>query len=278
MKTYENISFKKVEGHDLYMDIYMPDAENPPLIMWIHGGGWKALNKNWILVRPMLERGYAIASVEYRYADEAEFPAQMYDLKDALLYLKTNAKEYGYDPTKVIVSGDSAGGHLAAMIGVSAGNKDWELTDGDYSIQAAVIFCGPTCMSLDIKNLGPESDGNPFNELIGAPLRSKAGVGRAAMASPVTYVNGTEPPFLLLHGSHDPTVSLFHPRNFRNALEAAGDAVHMYMVPGGVHGLASHIVDDIICEFLDFYIKGITTVIAPDLMPEHDRTIPEVKK
>ena len=86
MKTYLDIPYKKVEGHDLYADFYIPeDVENPPVIMWIHGGGWTELNRKWCLVFPQLERGYAVCSVDYRYADEAVFPAQMMDLKDALL-------------------------------------------------------------------------------------------------------------------------------------------------------------------------------------------------
>ena len=133
MKTYKEISFKKVDGHELYMDIYLPEIDHPPLIMWIHGGGWRELNRNWNLVMPMLDRGYAIASVDYRYSDEGIFPTQMYDLKDALLFLKTHAKDYGYDATKIVVSGDSAGGHLAVMMGVSVGNKDWEKEDDDSS-------------------------------------------------------------------------------------------------------------------------------------------------
>ena len=79
MKSYKDIPFKQVEGHELFLDIYLPeDVQNPPLIMWIHGGGWAMLNRNWNLVMPMLDRGYAIASVDYRYSDEGAFPTQMY--------------------------------------------------------------------------------------------------------------------------------------------------------------------------------------------------------
>ena len=102
--------------------------------------------------------------------------------------------------------------------------------------------------------------------------------GRAALASPDTYVDGTEPPFLILHGSADPTVSPDQSRMLRNALEAAGVPVHMYLVPGGVHGLSGELIDRIIQEFLDYYVKGKTTVITPELTSEHDRTVPVCKK
>ena len=91
---------------------------------------------------------------------------------------------------------------------------------------------------------------------------------------PITYINGTEPPFLILHGSVDPTVSPNQSRALRNALEAAGVPVHMYLVPGGVHGLSGVLIDQIVQEFLDYYVKGKTTVITPQLTSEHDRTIP----
>lgn len=279
MKTYKNISFKKVEGHELYLDVYMPEEQNPPLIMWIHGGGWKELNREWNLIMPMLHRGFAIASVDYRYSDEGAFPTQMYDLKDALLYLKQHAQEYGYDASKVVVSGDSAGGHLAAMVGVSVGNRDWETEDGDYSVQAVVEFCGATLFPPEAR---PENEAEDTKtavpQMLGAPLWSKTSRGRAAVASPLSYVDGTEPPFLILHGSEDPVVPVSNPRALRNALEEAGDAVHMYFVPGGHHGLSGKLVDDIIYEFLQYYLNGVKTVITPELQDCHQRTLPVVKK
>ena len=113
-----------------------------------------------------------------------------------------------------------------------------------------------------------------LEQLLGTGSDSKAFRGRAAFASPTTYINGTEPPFLILHGSVDPTVSPDQSRALRNALEAAGVPVHMYLVPGGVHGLSGALIDQIVQEFLDYYVKGKTTVITPQLTSEHDRTIP----
>lgn len=244
---------------------------NPPVILWIHGGGWKDLNRKWCLVMPQLTRGYAICSVDYRYSDEDIFPAQMLDLKDALLFVKENGEKYGYDGSKVILSGDSAGGHLCSLLGVSAGNRDWEQPGKDYTVQAVVDFCGP----CQLGGLSDEhEDSFVLEQLLGTGSDSKAFRGRAALASPITYINGTEPPFLILHGSVDPTVSPNQSRALRNALEAVGVPVHMYLVPGGVHGLSGVLIDQIVQEFLDYYVKGKTTVITPQLTSEHDRTIP----
>ena len=249
MKTYLDVPFKKVEGHELYADFYIPeDIENPPIILWIHGGAWRELNRKWCLVYPQLKRGYAVCSVDYRYSDEAAFPAQMLDLKEALVFVKANGDTYGYDGSKIILSGDSAGGHLCTLLGVSAGNQDWEKAGEDYSVQAVVEFCGP-CRIGQCAELETGED-RIISQLLGVTGTGKALAGRAAVASPDQS------------------------RALRNALEAARVPVHMYLVPGGVHGLGGRLVDSVIQEFLDYYVKGEVTVETPELQGIHDRTVP----
>ena len=273
MKEYKQVLFKNVEDHGLFMDIFVPeDTENPPLIMWVHGGGWNALNRNWCLVTPQLQRGYAVASVDYRYCDEAPFPEVMRDLKDALLFLKKHGTEYGYDASKIIASGDSAGGHLSSVLAVSAGNSDWEQPGEDYSVQALVDFCGPVSFTALVPS--EPGDRSPVGRVTWHALDDKGIRAKAAEASAETYINGKEPPVLILHGSEDPMVNPSQARAFRNALEAAGDAVHMYYVPGGKHGMSGELLDGIVAEFLDYYIKGVITNIEPQLAPKDDRTVP----
>jgi acetyl esterase/lipase len=277
LKEYKNIPYKKVETRDLYLDIFLPDEENPPLIMWIHGGGWKELNRTWNLAMPMLEKGYAVATVDYRYCDEGQFPTQMLDLKDALLFLKRHAYQYGYNGEKIAVSGDSAGGHLCTLMGVSAGNRDWESTEGDYSVQAVIDMCGPTHLAMSFQGKGEELN-NPIDDLLGLPVTSKTGLARAASASPMTYINGSEPPFLILHGYEDPLVSPEHSRLLRNALERARVPVMMYLIPGAVHAFGGKLVSDLMGEFLDYFLKGIKTVETPEVQKSHYREIPYVRK
>lgn len=276
MKEYKNIAYKRVENRHLYLDIFLPDEENPPLIMWIHGGGWKELNRTWNLAMPMLEKGYAVAAVDYRYCDEGTFPTQMLDLKDALLFLRRQAEHYGYDGRKIAVSGDSAGGHLCTLMGVSAGKRDWEIIEGDYSVQAVIDMCGPTELSMSLLGKEDEPD-NIIAELLGAPVTSERGLSLAASASPITYIDGREPPFLILHGSADPVVSPQHSRLLRNALEEAGVPVMMYLIPGAVHAFGGKLVTDIIGEFLDYYLKGTKTVETPEVQKCHFREIPYVR-
>jgi acetyl esterase/lipase len=277
MKEYRNIPYKKVETRDLYLDIFLPEEQNPPLIMWIHGGGWKELNRTWNLAMPMLEKGYAVAAVDYRYCDEGQFPTQMLDLKDALLFLKKHAEQYGYNGGKIVVSGDSAGAHLCTLMGVSAGNREWETTEEDYSVQAVIDMCGPTELSMFFQNKEEELN-NSIAELLGVPVTSKMALSRSAAASPLTYIDGSEPPFLILHGSEDTVVSPEHSRLLRNALEKAGVPVMMYLIPGAVHAFGGKLVTEIISEFLDYFLKEIKTVEVPSVQKCHCREISYIRK
>ncbi len=278
MKNYNDIKFKVGENRSLYLDLAVPE-DNCPLIMWIHGGAWRGLNRTWNLATPMTSRGYAVATVDYRYSDEAPFPAQMEDLKDALAFLRENADTYGYDGKQIIVSGDSAGGHLASLMGVSVGHQGWERGGADYGVAAVVDFCGPSdfVRMTEPKKRSAEqpADGfDPESKLIGVPSLTPMGRQLSAAASPLTYVHADTPPFLILHGSEDPTVPPDQSRLLRNALEDAGVPVHLYLVPGGVHGLGGKLLYDVIQEFLDYYVKGIETVETPHLEPRHDRPDP----
>ena len=162
--------------------------------------------------------------------------------------------------------------HLCSLLGVSAGNSDWEKAGEDYRVQAVVEFCGPC--RLGDPGHQDTADHDIVRQLLGVSDCGKALAGRGAAASPDTYVDGTEPPFLILHGSADPAVSPDQSRILRNALEAAGVPVHMYLIPGGVHGLGGELVDCVVQEFLDYYIKNRVTVLTPELQPIHDRTVP----
>lgn len=272
MKEWKNILFKTVEERRLYLDLFMPeDAVTPPIIMWVHGGGWNELNRTWSLVMPMLEKGYAIASVDYRYCDEAPFPAQMLDLKDAIVYLRRHAGEYGYDGSKLVLSGDSAGAHLACLAGLSEGNGAWEKPGEDYSVQAIIDISGPASLGDVVPPEAKAGDLGSIEKLLDAPCDSKAFFAAAAAASPLTYIRGGEPPVLIVHGSEDPVVAVTQARKLRNALEAAGDAVHLYYVPGGLHSMGGELLYAVMDEFLRYYLKGEKTVTEPKVLAEHYR-------
>ena len=253
MKEILDIVYRETSDGPLMMDLFLPQGvDNPPLILWIHGGAWQIGDRKWCLLKRQADRGYAVASVDYRLSGTAIFPAQIVDCKEALLFLRANAAQYGYDGSRVAVGGDSAGGHLAALMGTSAGHSHWEPEGADCAVQAVVDFYGPTAFWRDWPNA--RKDNSPEACLIGAPATSMQGRMLAAAASPLTYVDGKEPPFLILHGDCDDTVPYSQSLLLRNALEKAGVSVAMHRVFGGGHGFDSPAANAVVDAFLDRHL------------------------
>ena len=147
----KNMIYASVEGTDLKLDLFIPEkAEGPmPLVVWIHGGGWRSGSKENCRALGLTEYGFAVASINYRLTDVAMFPAQIHDCKAAIRFLRANAKQHRIDPNRIGVWGSSAGAHLAALMGVTNGNKEVEGNIGKYTqtssdVQAVCDWCGPT--------------------------------------------------------------------------------------------------------------------------------------
>jgi|GEM_PF-1132059 len=301
VNAYENITYKSGDTGSYAMDIYVPAsgsgrADNeascatlPPVILWIHGGSWNMLNRSWNLLLPMLDRGYAIAQIDFTYSDIAPFPAQMYDLKDAVRFLKKHGAKYGYDASKIAVAGDSSGAHLSNLLAVSAGYGPWEADRPmacdstvridnhadlicDYTVQAAIDLCAPVSL-YDMLPEDPASykHAEVFKGILGVPVTSEEFRERSKEASPLSYIDGTEPPFLIIHGTDDHMVDPTEAIRLRNALESAGDRVHMYLIPGGAHSMGGALLYDHVKEFLDYYLKDTVTVTKPRVQKEHMR-------
>ncbi|MCL1794381.1 MAG: alpha/beta hydrolase [Oscillospiraceae bacterium] len=247
-----DIPYKQINGITLYIDLYMPENEkNPPLVMWIHGGAWMYGDRKSPILLWQVERGYALASIEYRLTGQGIFPDHIIDCKNALAFLKENAGKYGYDASRIAVAGDSAGGHLAALMGTSSGHADWEPEGVDCSVQAVVDYYGPTA-------LGKEWETDPdsvVSQLLGTCVFGKQGRARAAVANPITYVDGSEPPFLILHGDADDLVPYRQSVYLRDALESVGVPVSLHRVHGGGHGFAGAEINAVIDVFLDYQLK-----------------------
>ncbi|NIA21582.1 MAG: alpha/beta hydrolase fold domain-containing protein [Anaerolineaceae bacterium] len=150
VKAFGDLEYAKVGERPLLLDLYVPEkAEGPlPLVVWVHGGGWRAGNKRFCRALPMTRRGYAVASIGYRLSGEAPMPAQIYDCKAAVRWLRAKAGKYNIDPKRIGAWGASAGGHLVALMGTSGGLKDLEgdLGNADQSsrVQAVCDFFGPS--------------------------------------------------------------------------------------------------------------------------------------
>ncbi|MBN2058860.1 MAG: alpha/beta hydrolase [Deltaproteobacteria bacterium] len=212
------------------LDIYLiPKREKPcPVIMWIHPGGFHDGDKdgsanpplavvNMIrLIQPMLERGYAVVSINYRLSQEAVFPALIFDVKAAVRWIRANAADYNFHPEKIAAWGSSAGGYLAAMLATTNGVKeldDLSLGNQEQSgkVLAAVDWFGPTHflhMDAQHEQLGQEADvhdpESPESRLMGAPVMTIP--EKCDAASPVTYVNQDSSPVFIQQGTGDPVI------------------------------------------------------------------------
>lgn len=218
------------------LDIYLPDnGDGPfPLILSIHGGAFKGGDKGDNQVTPMLEglkRGYAVISVNYRLSQEAIFPAQIYDIKAAVRWIRANSKEYKLKTDRIVVWGGSAGGHLSAMLGTSGGIKELEdLSMGNKEqssrVQAVVDWFGPTDflrMDEQLKESGiknPQTHSipdSPESELIGKNLSDAPELVKAA--NPESYITPDDPPFFIQHGLIDHLVPYQQSVNLASKLE-----------------------------------------------------------
>jgi acetyl esterase/lipase len=196
------------------LDIYLPpEAKGKiPLVVFIHGGGWLVNDKYADIgymkktVAEIISTGFALASIDYRFATQAIFPAQMEDCNRAISFLVDNADKYGFDKNRIAVMGFSAGGHLASLVGLSKNNNVESFfmpgTNKSFSFKAVVDFYGPAELILfpgsnDVKS--------PESQLIGAAPLTRPDLAKAA--SPVTYVDKNDPPFLIIHGEKDDMVS-----------------------------------------------------------------------
>ena len=236
------IEFAKPDGIPLLLDLHLPKGvENPPLVMFIHGGGWKAGTRSNCKVAWVADHGFAVASIEYRLSHEGIFPAQIQDCKGALRWLRANASHYGYNADKVIVAGSSAGGHLAALMGTSGDVKSLEGDTGgnleqSSRAQGIIDFYGPTDFVLRSKSHSAKTEdptGSVF-KLLGGKATEQLDAAKAA--SPITHVSEDDPPVLILHGEKDTTVLPEQSEVFRDAYTKLGLEVQLLMIPGAKHG------------------------------------------
>lgn len=234
----------------LELDLYVPDAAGPfPAIVFLHGGGWRVGTRrvfcpSWRDWRPdpfhrLVAAGFAVASIDYRLSGEAVFPAQLDDAKAAVRWLRSRAEEVGLDPGRVVAWGESAGGHLAALLGL-AGDRA-EATSGrpSASVAGVVDWYGPADLTALAAQALPtavvRSDAPDSREslLIGAPLSQATDLARRA--SPACYVHAGAPPFHIAHGGADRFVPAAQSRQLSDALRAVGADAEYTEVPGADH-------------------------------------------
>lgn len=230
------------------LDLAVPAAvAPPPLVMFIHGGAFRMGDKadGARERQALVDAGYAVASVNYRYSTEAIWPAQLDDLRDALAFLQRSAVQYGYDATRIATFGPSAGGHLSASCGIAFA------ASAQTRPRASIIWYPPVdfpTMDADIEATGvPRATGrndapdSPESLLIGATVREHPELARAA--GPIARLGelapGTKlPAMLIMHGALDPFIAAAQSRKLHAALASFGTAprLELGVLPQGTHG------------------------------------------
>jgi arylsulfatase len=247
----------------LHLDLYLPaDATTPPsgdrslpVLLWIHGGGWKNGSKERCQVAWLAAEGCAVASIDYRLSWQACMPAQIDDCRAAIAWLRREAATYGLDPGRIFVGGPSAGGHLAALIGTAG--------TGAAPVQGVIDLFGPsdfTPKAASGRNAAGRAADAPIRPtvmaLLGGPGPDLA--DRARSASPLTHVSADDPPFLILHGDADRLVPLEQSKRLDAALRAAGVASTLMVLPGVGHSGAEFFKADAPRQAMRQFLLGPT--------------------
>ena len=252
------------------LDLYLPPrtGNTLPLLIWIHGGGWRAGNKYNDMdymtntLKAILENGYALASIEYRYRTTAIFPAQIQDCNRAADYLYENSGKYTLDKDKMALIGFSAGGYLASLLATS--NNDtieafyYNKIKPRFKIRAAIDFFGPTDFIARIGSMKLD-EGNQKStstELLGAQPVNRPDLAKVASAT--TYIDQADPPFLIFHGDKDTTVPITLSKLLDSYLQLAKVHSEFVIVNGAPHGgklFGSEVIKNKILVFLNTYLK-----------------------
>jgi len=242
VRSQKDIVYATVDGRTLALDLHMPSGVNaPPLLVWIDGGRWMRASKSDV---PMafVEHGIATASLDFRQSTEARFPAMVHDIKAAIRFLRAKAPEYRYRADRIAIAGTSSGAHLATLVGVTNGHKELEGTLGDHrgtssDVHAIVSYYGASNLVTILAQSTPFGVGvrRPALEaLLGAPPEQARDL--AKLASPVTHVDRSDPPLLLLHGDQDPQMPINQSHEMEGAYESLGLDVFFDVVHGALHG------------------------------------------
>jgi acetyl esterase/lipase len=229
-------------GEPLRLDLYLPDAARAPLLVWIHGGAWENGNKSAMPLEPLIERGFAVASLDFSPASKARFPGQVHEIKAAIRFLRAEAQRYGYAAERIGIAGASSGAHLAAVVGTANGHAELEGGLGEHrgqssDVHAIVSYFAATNLTSIL------AQSTPFGlnirepalvRLLGAAPKDAEQLAR--LASPVFQVTAGDPPLLLLHGDQDPQMPINQSHELEGAYERQGLDAELIVVHGAAHG------------------------------------------
>ena len=250
--TSSDIVYGSAGEVSLLLDFYAPThpRSEKPLIIWVHGGAWRSGSKSDVSIVKLREQGFAIASVDYRLSPVAKFPAQIHDIKTAIRYLRVNSDRFDVDANRFVLAGNSAGGHLAVLAGVTDGVS--ELSGGTESsnlvssgVQAIVSFYGAGNLQTIL------SQSTPFGLDVRVPALKLFLGGLpdqepvlAKLASPIEHIDAHDPPLWLIHGDQDPQMPINQSHELVGAYKKVGLPVQFEVVHEGKHGGAGFFTEE----------------------------------
>lgn len=272
VRRFDGLTYAITPGYrPCLLDVLVPETPAPPpVVVWIHGGAWLFGDRRYppptvspeLLFGGLLDAGLAVARIDYRHSREAPFPAQLHDAKAAVRYVRHFATELGVDAERTGAWGESAGGHLAALLGLAPADDPMlegtvGLTGPSSAVQAVVDWYGVTDLASLLSTLHrvapPDTPHvpDPAETLLGA--RSEQWPLLARLASPLSYADRPAPPFLIQHGLSDREVPHHHSERLAAALRSAGNEVHLRSLPDADHcffDLAD--IAPVVTEAIDF--------------------------
>jgi acetyl esterase/lipase len=242
-EVIRDVEYARVGAQSLKLDLHVLRGKaRGPLILWVHGGAWRSGSRSNMPLAKLVEEGYAVASVDYRLSTEAKFPAQIHDLKAAIRFMRAHGNEWTVPTQRIVIAGDSAGAHLAALVGVSNGHAELEGAVGNdrgqsSDVQGIISFYGAANLTTILKQSTPHGLNVRVPALIlllgGQPEDVPA---LARLASPVFHVDRNDPPMLLLHGDQDPQMPINQSHELCGAYKKVNAPVQFEVVHGGAHG------------------------------------------
>ncbi|GAT32618.1 acetyl esterase [Terrimicrobium sacchariphilum] len=261
--VFRDLAYDCPQGTSLLLDIHRPEGEEPcPVILYVHGGGWRSGDKeDTVQVDALIARGFAVATITYRLLPAFPFPAQVCDVKAAIRWLRANGRTYGLATDKIGAWGHSAGAHLVALCAVT--NSLPIFDEGEnlgYSSRLDAVCC--VAGFFDFLTLARHRKHGAEDDLLGhEPGRCQ----RAAFASPVTYLSASAPPFLLIHGLIDDVVPARQSQDFDASLRETGVPSHLILQESMDHRNWGH--PDVSREMPAFFQRTISPASLPATLP-----------
>lgn len=261
VKVLRDLEYKAPFARPLGLDLYRPEKFKGrlPVVVWVHGGGWKNGSKEGCPAKWLAQHGFAVASISYRLTHDAQWPAQIDDCRSAVRWLRKNARKYRLDPDHIGIWGSSAGGHLVAIMGTIDAPKGEEISS---RVQAVCDWFGPTdLLTMPPNNVSATRSIEQVRnsngaKLLGATVRDIP--EKAKEASGLYHVSSDDPPFLVMHGDEDPGVPIAQSERFVAALRKANVPVTYHVVKGAGHGgklFKTEEVNSVVVKFFNDALK-----------------------